>query len=59
MVAEGEHRTAKLPVPIPVFLLYWTAWMDAEGRVQFREDWYDADRRLQTALAEAMRRREE
>ena len=56
VVQTGEHRMVGLPRPIPVFLLYWTAWVDEQGNLQFREDWYDADQRLQGALAEAMRR---
>lgn len=39
-----------LPEPIPVYLLYWTAWVAADGKVQLRSDPYDLDRRLQEAL---------
>ena len=46
-----QTRQIDLPEPIPVYLLYWTAWVAADGKVQFRSDPYDLDRRLQEALA--------
>ncbi len=36
--------------PLPVYLLYWTAWVDEEGILQFRRDEYDSDQRLRQAL---------
>jgi len=48
----GENRVVLLPNPIPVYLLYWTAWGEEGGMLQFREDAYDDDRRLMEALAE-------
>jgi L,D-transpeptidase YcbB len=46
----GEHRSIELPEPMPVYLLYWTAWLDEDAGMQFRQDWYDADLRLRRAL---------
>jgi L,D-transpeptidase YcbB len=51
VVDLGEHRAILLPDPLPVYLLYWTAWGEEEGGLQFREDAYDDDRRLMEALA--------
>jgi murein L,D-transpeptidase YcbB/YkuD len=49
-VARGQRQTVVLNKPIPVHLVYFTAWVDAEGRVNFREDIYGRDRRLLIAL---------
>ncbi len=39
-----KNHTIPLPEPIPVHIFYCTAWIDAQGRVQFREDIYDRDK---------------
>jgi murein L,D-transpeptidase YcbB/YkuD len=46
----GQEQTVRLPAPIPVHVLYWTAWVDASGTVQFRKDIYGRDRRVLEAL---------
>ncbi len=48
----GEERTVTLDRPLPVHLLYWTAWVAADGTVQFRADIYGRDGNLERALAE-------
>jgi murein L,D-transpeptidase YcbB/YkuD len=40
----GETQTVSLPQPIPTHIVYWTAWVDDAGRVQFRDDIYHLDR---------------
>ncbi len=50
-LAGGKETTMTLERPVPVHLLYWTAWADAEGTVHFRRDLYGRDQ----ALAEALR----
>lgn len=43
-VARGTvERTIPLAEPIQVHLLYWTAWMDEHGAIQFRDDIYGLD----------------
>jgi murein L,D-transpeptidase YcbB/YkuD len=37
--------------PLPVYLLYWTALVDDEGRLQLRDDPYDRDARVAVGLA--------
>jgi len=37
---------------IPVYLVYFTAWPDAEGTVHYYDDVYDRDAHLKTALTE-------
>jgi len=51
-VASGQERTVPLRSPVPVHLLYLTAWADADGTVEFRPDVYDRDPRLEAALDE-------
>jgi murein L,D-transpeptidase YcbB/YkuD len=46
----GREKTVPLPRPIPVHLLYWTAWVDADGTMHFRRDIYASDERLERAL---------
>ncbi len=47
---EEVERSVPLPKPIPVHLLYWTAWADMDGTIQFRRDIYDRDAPLLEAL---------
>ena len=36
--------------PVPVYFLYWTAWVDDRGAIHFRDDIYGYDRLLYTVL---------
>jgi len=47
---DAEDRTVPLPEAMPIHLLYWTAWADADGTIQFRRDIHDRDAPLFTAL---------
>ena len=47
---SGRRQTVLLNDPIPVHLVYFTAWVDTDGTVNFREDIYDRDRKLLIAL---------
>lgn len=49
-IHSRRHRTVVLKDPIPVHLVYFTAWMGPSGAVNFREDIYDRDRELERAL---------
>ncbi|MGW8321495.1 MAG: L,D-transpeptidase family protein [Thermodesulfobacteriota bacterium] len=51
-IETGETRIVWLPEPIPVHVLYWTAWVDRQGAVHFRRDVYDRDGPLERALGE-------
>jgi len=44
------EQTVRLPEAIPIHLLYWTAWADEDGSIQFRNDIYDRDRLVLEAL---------
>jgi murein L,D-transpeptidase YcbB/YkuD len=48
----GKEQTIRLPETIPVHLLYWTAWADDKGAIQFRNDIYERDADLNAALFE-------
>jgi murein L,D-transpeptidase YcbB/YkuD len=50
-IDSGNTRTVNLREPVPVYLLYWTAWVNSDGAVQFRRDIYDRDAPLAAALA--------
>jgi len=49
-VDSRETLQLGLPRPLPVHLVYLTAWADEEGVAHFREDVYDYDGVLRTAL---------
>jgi L,D-transpeptidase YcbB len=49
-IEKPSEQTVRLPEPIPVHLVYWTAWAHPDGTVQFRQDIYAADQALESAL---------
>ncbi len=55
VVASGKRTTVRLTEPLPVFLLYWTAYPGKDGRVNFRKDLYDRDAPLLATLKEPVR----
>ena len=52
VVAGQELKTqlVKLENPVPVHIVYMTAWVDEEGNVHFENDIYGRDRKLKQAL---------
>src|SRR5690606_15768378 len=48
-VASGQFRNVYLTTPIPIYLVYLTAWVDASGVVQFRDDVYARDGGVNTS----------
>ncbi|HET9448501.1 MAG TPA: L,D-transpeptidase family protein [Steroidobacteraceae bacterium] len=50
VVASGQLRNVTLKTKIPVLLVYWTAWVDAQGLVNFRRDLYGQDAAWERAL---------
>lgn len=52
-IDSGHTRNVSLREPVPVHLLYWTAWVGSDGTVQFRRDIYGRDAPLAAALASA------
>ena len=50
LIKEGTEQTVKIPKPIPIYLLYWTVWVDEQNHLQFRKDIYSRDQALIEAL---------
>ena len=48
---SGKQRTVVLKNPMPVHLVYFTAWIDESGKTNFREDIYGRDRELSQAIS--------
>ena len=49
---KGTEETIRLANPIPIHLLYWTAWANEDGEIDFRNDIYNRDKPLLDALDE-------
>jgi len=47
---QRKPRKVSLREPLPIRILYWTAWVDDAGVMQFRPDYYQRDQDMQTAL---------
>jgi L,D-transpeptidase YcbB len=57
VIARGQLQNVPLRHRVPVLLAYWTAWVDAEGRTNFRRDLYGQDAKWAAALDEPFRLR--
>jgi murein L,D-transpeptidase YcbB/YkuD len=45
-LAKGREVWVTIPRPLPVYLVYWTAWVDDTGTLQLRDDLYGRDKPL-------------
>jgi murein L,D-transpeptidase YcbB/YkuD len=43
---SDKEKFVKVKKPVPVLITYYTAWVDENGELNFREDIYDHDREL-------------
>ncbi len=50
VLASGKSQTIRLLEVVPLYLNYWTAWVDETGIVNFSDDIYGGDRALDQAL---------
>lgn len=50
-IAGGGSSRIPVARPLPVYIVYWTAFVGPDGLVQFRDDVYGRDPRLAAALA--------
>jgi L,D-transpeptidase YcbB len=49
-IDKGSTMHMRLPASMPVAVLYWSVYVEADGTVDFRDDLYHRDARLLTAL---------
>jgi murein L,D-transpeptidase YcbB/YkuD len=55
VIAGGKLQNVTLKRKVPVLLAYWTAWVDREGRMNFRRDLYGQDAKWAAALDQPFR----
>ena len=53
VIKKNEPTTVFLKTPVPIHLLYWTAFVDKNNDINFRNDIYGRDKKLIHALYEA------
>lgn len=51
-IATGNTSRNDLPTPVPVFVVYHTAFVDTGGMLQFRPDFYNRDAAIWRSLQE-------
>jgi murein L,D-transpeptidase YcbB/YkuD len=49
-MASGKEQYVAVKNPMPVYITYFTAWVDRQGQLNFREDIYNRDRELADLL---------
>ena len=50
----GKRKQIRLLHPVEIYVLYFTAWVDPDGTIQFRKDIYNYDPLLRDALEKAV-----
>jgi L,D-transpeptidase YcbB len=45
-IDSGKETWINIPKPLPVHIVYWTAWVDDAGTLQLRDDLYGRDKPL-------------
>jgi murein L,D-transpeptidase YcbB/YkuD len=50
LMNSGKQKFVKLKTKVPVFIAYFTAWVDSEGVLNFRDDIYHHDEKMRTVL---------
>jgi murein L,D-transpeptidase YcbB/YkuD len=54
-IAGEETQTIDLVEPVPVHIVYWTAFVEEDGTIQFRDDVYGIDTAMDAVSTDAMR----
>jgi L,D-transpeptidase YcbB len=55
---SGEEKYVTLKNHVPVFIVYFTSWVDASGKLNFRKDVYNNDSRLARMILESSEARQ-
>lgn len=42
-IHQGTNQGVILPIAVPIYLVYWTSWVDQDGTLNFRKDIYNRD----------------
>jgi len=50
LMFSGIEKTIKLKKQVPVYLVYLTAWVDTSGKLNFRQDIYGQDKKLEKLI---------
>ncbi|MBL4750365.1 MAG: L,D-transpeptidase family protein [Amylibacter sp.] len=53
LLAAGKEVRVNLKTPVPIYLVYRTAWVTAKGRPNYRADSYNVDKKVYSALKKA------
>ncbi len=53
ILASGKEVRVNLKTPVPIYLVYRTAWINAKGRPNYRADSYGVDKKVYSALVKA------
>lgn len=49
-IATGQNKAIRVPVKIPVYVAYFTAWPNKDGTIEYFDDVYDRDAQTLKAL---------
>jgi len=49
-IASGRTQAITIARPVPIYLLYWTVGVTADGKIRFKRDVYDRDRAVLNTL---------
>jgi murein L,D-transpeptidase YcbB/YkuD len=52
IIQSGQSKVIRFSKPVPVHLFYWTSWVDESGQTHFRQDIYNRDAQLRSALSQ-------
>ena len=50
LLATDQEKYVKLKDPVPVIITYYTCWINDDGKIEFREDIYNRDKKMSRKL---------